>query len=314
MTVDVEEIFHTEAAREVITRADWSEMPRRVEAGMDTLLSLFDDFAIRATLFVLGDIADHHPGLIRRWSSAGHEIACHGQYHDRLHTLDAASFRRDLAHAKHTLEDLTGQAVTGYRAPTWSVTHRTDWAVDVLRETGFVYDASIFPVRHPQYGEPDMPTEPYWLSSPAGPLLEIPPLVAQWFGRNIPAAGGGYFRQMPLSIMQRALSQARRQHRPAVLYFHPWEFDPQSLILPLGPIARWRTYRGLSASRRRLETLLLRESGADVPWCTIQDALPALRRIANNRPIQRLGDVPPLGKIEPQPKSAPAPIPSRRAA
>jgi len=225
---------------------------------MDRLLALFDQTQIKATFFFLGSIARAHPGLVRRCAGLGHEIASHGSMHDRLDRLDPGSMRQDVRDSKRLLEDQAGTRVLGYRAPTWSVTRATSWAVDVLAEAGYTYDASVFPVRHPSYGVPDAPTGPYYLQASSGDhqLLEVPPLTWRVAGRHLAAAGGGYFRLLPLSLMKRGLRQAEAENRPAVLYFHPWEFDPDMPRMPLNAAGRLRTYTGLKHATRRLEHMI----------------------------------------------------------
>ncbi len=258
LTVDVEEYFQIEAARAAVPPAAWSQWPSRVEAQMQALLERLARHRCRATLFFLGHVAQDHPALVRRCHDAGHEIACHGFCHDRLDRMDAATLKADVTAAKALLEDLTGAPVLGYRAPSWSLTRRTRWAIDVLLEAGFVYDSSIFPVRHPAYGIADAPTRPYVLAADrAGRcLLELPPLTWRVAGHNVPVAGGAYFRALPLAAMRAGLAQAGRERRPAVLYFHPWEFDPDLPALPLGRLGRWRTYTGLGRTLPRLDRLL----------------------------------------------------------
>jgi polysaccharide deacetylase family protein (PEP-CTERM system associated) len=272
LSFDVEEYFHIEAAHGRIRRDQWDRLPSRVEASVETLLGLLARHRRPATFFVLGDVARRCPRLGPRIAAAGHEIASHGSMHDRLHRLDPRTFRQDLLDSRRRLEDQTGRAVIGYRAPTWSVTRATGWAIDVLAAAGFGYDASIFPVRHPWYGVPDGPRGPYLVQhAPDGPLLrEMPPLTWRAAGRNWPAAGGGYFRLLPLWLMQRGLAQAARDGRPAILYFHPWEFDPDLPEMPLSLTDRIRTYTGLRRSLGRLERIIAQEAD----WRTIADALP----------------------------------------
>ena len=289
LTIDVEEYFHTEAARAsgAIDRGRW---PARVEAAMDRLLGVFEARGVKATLFFLADVAKQSPGLVRRCAEAGHEIASHGSGHDRLHRLTPVSFGRTLEESRRRLEDLTGRAVLGYRAPTWSVTRRTAWAVDVLAESGFAYDASVFPVHHPQYGVADAPLSPYLLrGSPGRPtLLEVPPLVYEVGGRRVACAGGGWFRLLPTALMRRGLDQAERQGRPAVLYFHPWEFDPETPRMPMGWVGHVRTYTGLSRSLDRLDPIL-RDYG---PWTSLAAWLPAFEGAARERGGFTLVDTP----------------------
>lgn len=225
---------------------------------MDLLLELFDRTGCRATFFFLGSVAKQHPGLARRCVELGHEVGSHGSMHDRLHRLTPQTMLRDVTDSKQLLEDQTGRAVLGYRAPTWSLTRQTSWAVDVLAEAGLKYDASVFPVRHPMYGVPDAPDRPYFVQGNTGGarLLELPPLTWRVAGRNLAVAGGGYFRLLPLSLMLRGLKQAAAEKRPAILYFHPWEFDPGMPKMPLSAAGRLRTYTGLKTAARKLEHVI----------------------------------------------------------
>lgn len=281
LTFDVEEYFHVEAAYDAVGPGRWHAWPRRVEASVDRLLELCDRRGCRATFFILGDVARACPHIARRCAEAGHEVASHGSMHDRLHRLGPDALRRDVAASKALLEDQAGAAVLGYRAPTFSVTRETAWAADVLLEAGFAYDASVFPVRHPQYGVPDAPAWPHRLRSTrfSGELLELPPLVWRVSGRNLAAAGGGYFRLLPLGLMTRALRQAAAEGRPAILYFHPWEFDPGIPRMPLGLASRLRTYTGLGRAMAKLERVLERFG----PFSSIAAALPRLRGMAADR-------------------------------
>ena len=293
LTVDVEDYYHIEAARGVIDRSAWNQMPSRVEQNTDKLIELLARHRVLATFFFLGDVAKRHPSLAPRVCEAGHEIATHGTHHDRLHRLTPGQFRNDLRESKNMLEDQTGQPVIGYRAPTFSLVDQTAWAIDVLVEAGIQYDASIFPVKHHRYGIPHAPDSPFFVRHGAmgSPLLEIPPLTwsPSWWpekGRKLPVAGGGYFRLLPLWFMKRGLDQAARQNRPAVLYFHPWEFDPDTPRMPLSRLGRWRTYTGLGRSTRRLERIV------QLPgrWSTVRAALDEMRSIAASRPTFSMED------------------------
>ncbi len=283
LTFDVEEYFHIEAARTCIARTDRHRWPACVDYNVGRLLDLLAAFNIRATWFILGDVARRHPRLASRIASAGHEIACHGDQHDRLDRLTSRTLRQDLLAARHRLEDQVGVAVLGYRAPCFSLTRRTAWAVDVIREAGFLYDASIFPVRHPIYGVPDAPTTPFWLTTSAEPgarLLELPPLTLRALGRNWPVAGGAYFRILPPTFTHLGLAQAQRDHRLAILYFHPWEFDPATPAMPLSRLNRLRTYTGLRRTTARLRHLLEMYP----TWYRLTDCLPTFRDMANRSP------------------------------
>lgn len=282
VSIDVEEYVHVEVARGVVDFNQWDDWPSRVERNVDLLLTLFDACGLRGTFFILGHVAQRHESMVKRIAQAGHEIASHGSNHQRLHQLNTETFRADVLACKKLLEDQTGQHVRGYRAPTFSVVRQTAWAIDVLVELGFEYDASIFPIRHPWYGVPTTPMSPFMVRNGSGPaLLEVPPLVYRLGSWNLPAAGGGYFRLLPLVLMQWALAQACRQGRPAILYFHPWEFDPQMPRMPLSVTGRIRTYTGLRRAQSRLECIMRRSSR----WSPIGDVLGELRVLADMHPV-----------------------------
>jgi polysaccharide deacetylase family protein (PEP-CTERM system associated) len=286
VSVDVEDYFHIEAAHGRIAREDWDRWPLRVERNVDLLLQLHADTQRRGTWFILGWVARKLPHLARRIADAGHEIASHGTMHDRLHRLTADTFRDDLLASKRLLEDQGGQAVVGYRAPTFSVVRQTAWAIDVLVNAGFHYDASIFPVRHHWYGVPEAPDRPFFVRGPGGgTILEAPPLTLRTRGRNVPVAGGGYFRLLPLWFMKRGLRQSADEGRPAVLYFHPWEFDPDFPRMPLSLTGRLRTYTGLKRASARLRTILKMEGR----WQTMGQSLEEWRQEARQRPVFALG-------------------------
>lgn len=214
---------------------------------------------IRATFFLVGQIARTDPGLVREIQRAGHEVACHGWDHRRVLDMGPEEFRRDLRQCRDALEQAVGAAVVGYRAPTFSVVRRTAWALDVMAEEGLLYDSSIYPVRHDRYGVPEAPRGPFVARGPGGgAMLELPPATLRVGGVNVPAGGGGYFRLFPPGVMEGAVAQALRRNRPAVamLYFHPWEFDPELPRLPLRGVGRFRTYVGIPRNRGRLESLL----------------------------------------------------------
>jgi polysaccharide deacetylase family protein (PEP-CTERM system associated) len=259
LSFDVEEHFRIEAAAGM-TVGPVQEACYRAGLGSSTrwLLERLERREIKATFFILGHLARDYPSLVLSIHRAGHEIASHGWGHQRIHSLSPETFREDVRRSKDALEDLTGQEVLGYRAPTFSIVRRTAWAIDVLAELGFLYDSSIYPVRHDRYGVPDAPRSPYLAGGPTREILEIPPLTWRLPGVNLPAAGGGYFRLFPPFVMERAIRQARctGSHPAAMLYFHPWEFDPGQPKLPLRRLNRFRTYVGIKTSRGRLVALL----------------------------------------------------------
>jgi polysaccharide deacetylase family protein (PEP-CTERM system associated) len=257
-TFDIEQHDRIEAAvGYACPDAMKTEYARRMEASTRWLLETLAEFNAKATFFVVGDIAVTRAKLVQDMAAAGHEVACHSWDHRRVHRFNPATFRHDLLQAKDALEQASGQAVVGYRAPTFSIVRSTAWAIDVLVEEGFRYDSSVFPVRHDRYGVHDAPRFPYLAGGYQKALLELPPATLAIGSFNLPAAGGGYFRLFPPGVMRAAIRQAERN--PAgipVLYFHPWEFDPDQQKLPLSRISRFRTYVGISRSRSRLRNLL----------------------------------------------------------
>jgi polysaccharide deacetylase family protein (PEP-CTERM system associated) len=261
LSFDVEEHHRIEAAAGLTCPPGLcAEYGRRMESCTRWILEELAALDLRATFFVVGTIAKTHPGLVRDLHALGHEVASHGWAHRRIHRLTPHEFREDLRRARDALEDVTGAAVVGYRAPTFSVTRETAWAIDLLAEAGLRYDSSIYPVRHDRYGVPDAPRVPFLARGPERAILELPPATLAFCGANLPVGGGGYFRLLPLWLMELALAQVNRAFSPAVtmLYFHPWEFDPDQPRLPLGALSRFRTYVGTRTSRERLRTLLRR--------------------------------------------------------
>ena len=257
LTIDVEDYFHVSAFDDVVDRSSWDGRERRVVVNTDRLLALLDRAQVRATFFVLGWVADREPALVRRIAAAGHEVACHSYAHRLVYDLTPDAFRDDLRRAKACIEEASGLPVIGYRAPSYSITARSLWALDALVEEGFRYDASIFPVHHDRYGIPDAPRHAHQLERAAGSFLEIPPATLQRAGLNLPVAGGGYFRLLPYSWTRYGLgSLNRREGVPGVFYLHPWEIDPDQPRLPVPWLTRVRHYRNLHRTEPRLGRLL----------------------------------------------------------
>lgn len=259
LSFDVEEHDRIEAAAGMSIPMDLRrQYSRRVGPPTQWLLDVLDRAETRATFFVVGQLVQHHAGLVRAIARAGHEVASHGWDHRRVHHFSPNSFRADIRRSRQALEQVTGRPVLGYRAPTFSIVRQTAWAVDVLAEEGIVYDSSIYPVRHDRYGVPRAPRGPFLVRGTREALLELPPATLRVCGINTPMGGGGYFRLFPPVFTRWAIRQMRRQPRPAVahLYFHPWEFDPDQPRLPLGRLSRFRTYVGVRHTRGRLCNLL----------------------------------------------------------
>ena len=257
MTIDVEDYFHVSAFDGVVPRSDWATLECRVERNTDRLLAIFDEAGVKATFFVLGWVAERYPELISRIAAAGHELASHGYAHRLVYDLTPAMFRDDIRRSKEVLEGATGTAVQGYRAPSYSITPRSLWALDILIEEGFTYDASIFPIHHDRYGIPVSARYPYRLHRGPGELIEVPGSTVQWGPVNMPIAGGGYFRIFPFAWTAWGIRRINRaERRAAIFYLHPWEIDPDQPRLPCGLLTRFRHYRNLDITERRLRRLL----------------------------------------------------------
>jgi polysaccharide deacetylase family protein (PEP-CTERM system associated) len=260
LTVDVEEYFQVEAFAGTVSRASWDSFPSRVAVGTLRALDLFDRHGARATFFFVGWVAERHPDLVREVARRGHEVACHSYWHRPVYSLTPEEFRADTRRARAVVEQAAGAAVLGYRAPTWSITRESVWALEVLAEEGFLYDSSIYPIRHDLYGLPGAQRFAYEHRLDRGrTLLEYPPATVRVAGLTLPAAGGGWLRVLPEAYTRWAFSRISRQERqPVVVYLHPWELDPEQPRLPGGLRSRFRHYTNLPRMAGRLETLLAR--------------------------------------------------------
>lgn len=255
LSVDVEDWFQVGAFEKTIAREDWDRLDRRVEANTDRVLALFEAARVKATFFTLGWVAKRHPALIRRIAEAGHEIASHGWDHVRVFTMDAARFRDDLARTRAVLEDASGSAVIGYRAPSFSIDQRTPWAHPVLAEAGYRYSSSIAPIAHDHYGWAEAPRGPFRPVTDAD-LIELPITIARVAGREV-TAGGGFFRLLPNAITDRAVRAANAAERAAIFYFHPWEIDPGQPRVRNAPLrSRLRHYARLGTMEGKLDRLI----------------------------------------------------------
>jgi polysaccharide deacetylase family protein (PEP-CTERM system associated) len=257
MTIDVEDYFHVSVFDGIVPRHQWDRLESRVCANTERLLEILEESRVRATFFVLGWVAERHPGLVRRIAGAGHEIASHGYGHRLVYDMTRDSFREDVRRSKAVLESATGAAVLGYRAPSYSITPRSLWAVDVLIEEGFGYDASIFPIHHDRYGIPVSPRHSYVLKRDRGSIVEMPGSTVRWGLVNFPVAGGGYFRILPYGWTRWGISRLNeREQKPAIFYLHPWEVDPDQPRLKTSGLGRFRHYRNLDKTADRLRVLL----------------------------------------------------------
>jgi polysaccharide deacetylase family protein (PEP-CTERM system associated) len=257
MTVDVEDYFHVSVFERTVARATWESLESRGVTNTERLLDLFDEHAVRGTFFVLGWVAERHPALVRTIAGRGHELASHGYAHRLVYDQTPEIFRDDVRKAKAIIEDASGRRVNGYRAPSFSVTKQSLWALDVLLEEGYRYDASIFPVRHDRYGIPDAHRWPHAMTRAGGSLFEVPGSTVRLGGHNLPVAGGGYFRILPYAWTRWGIRRVNRvEGQPAVFYLHPWEIDPRQPRLPASVLGRFRHYRNLHRTEARLRSLM----------------------------------------------------------
>lgn len=270
LTVDVEDYFQVEAFFRLVDRASWDRRECRVERNVDRLLALFAGAGVKATFFTLGWVAERYPALVRRIVEEGHELASHGLAHHRADTQSPAEFLADVASARAVLEQTGGAPVRGYRAASFSITRHNLWSFDVLREAGYRYSSSVYPVHHDLYGIPEAPRFPFYPTA-ARDFVEIPVTTARRFGVNVPCGGGGYFRLLPYWLSRLNLGRvARVEQRPCVFYFHPWEIDPGQPRIPGAPFkTRVRHYTNLAATEGRLARLL-----RDFSWGRMDQVFP----------------------------------------
>ena len=257
LSVDVEDWFQVGAFEDVIDKGAWSSLKDRVERNVDLILQMFADANVQATFFTLGWVAERHPVLMRRIAEEGHELASHGWDHARVFRMKADEFAQDLARAKKTIEDCSGVEITGYRAPSFSIDQRTPWAYEALVEQGFAYSSSVAPIAHDHYGWRDAPRFAF-KPLPFSDLVEIPVTTATFAGRRLAAGGGGFFRVLPYGFSRWAIRQVnRREGRPAVFYFHPWEIDPGQPRVADAPVkSRLRHYTNLDVMADKLRQLV----------------------------------------------------------
>ena len=260
LTIDVEDYFQVSAFAPYIQRSAWESMPCRVEQNIDRILALLSDTNVKATFFTLGWIAERYPELVRRVAQSGHELASHGFSHQRATDQGRDEFLADIRLAKAILEDISGHAVNGYRAPSFSVGPSNPWASECIGEAGYRYSSSVYPIRHDHYGVPDAPRFAH--ESSAG-VLELPVATVRMFRANWPAGGGGYFRLLPYTISRWSIRHINNvDGKPAMFYFHPWELDPdQPRVQGPGAKSRFRHYLNLKHTEPRMRRLL-----ADFCW------------------------------------------------
>ncbi|NMC21283.1 MAG: DUF3473 domain-containing protein [Thermogutta sp.] len=273
-SVDVEEYFQVSGFEKVLARSDWDAVPSRLAGCLSRILELLAIHGVQATFFILGWIAERRPRLVAEIAAAGHEIACHGYDHRLIYHMTPREFQEDVRRAKTVIEDAAGTAVVSYRAPSFSVTRDSLWALEVLADLGFRNDAGIFPIRHDRYGIPDAEPGPHRIVTPSGTIREFPGTTVRWAGCNVPLGGGGYLRLFPWWLTRRLMRRVRSRHgRPCMVYVHPWEIDPdQPEVKGASWLARRRHRVGLRTTEGKLRRMLAGFSFTRLDRCL--DALP----------------------------------------
>ncbi len=257
LSFDVEEHFQVAAFWSPMRRRDWDNYESRVEANVHKIISLLSSRGIHATFFVLGWVAQKHPNLVKEIANEGHEIASHGFEHNMITSQAPSVFREDIRKSKHILEDIIGRPIHGYRAPSFTITSDTRWALPILVEEGFAYDSSIVPIQHDRYGMPGANPCCHVLETVSGSLWEVPPSTMKVGPIRVPVAGGGYFRLYPYSVLRMFLMRTSDEGHPLVMYLHPWELDPKQPRMQGSLLSRFRHYLNLSKTEARLEKLLI---------------------------------------------------------
>ena len=286
LTIDVEDYFQVEAFASRINYNEWDNYPCRIKQNTQKILDILDDYQIKATFFCLGWIAKRSPSLIKNIAQRGHEVASHGYAHQPVYKQSPDIFMQDIRKTKQILEDIIGQPVIGYRAPTYSITQKTLWALEILAEEGYKYDSSIFPIKHDLYGIPNAPRFPFNVHTlkranvftckrsnvltckrsnvqtckraNVQTFFEFPLTTLRILNINIPIAGGGYFRVFPYIFIKNALRHINlKEKQPFVFYLHPWELDPeQPRINHLPWRSRFRHYVNLRKTEGKFRKLL----------------------------------------------------------
>lgn len=301
LTIDVEDYFQVHAFSKVIHPSRWETFDCRFEKNIHLILNCLDKKKIKssgpdhesnlnekitATFFILGWLAERYPGIVKEIKIRGHEIASHGFNHQAIFLQTPKAFREDISKSKKILEDLTGCQVSGYRAPTYSITEKTLWALHIIAEEGYKYDSSVFPIRHDYYGIPLAPRFPFFwdlngqkpeiyknhntakVKSDTGLIAEFPISASRVLGYNFPCSGGGYFRIFPYTLIRNRLKAINKSKKPFMFYLHPWELDPGiPVVKNISLLSKFRTYINLSRTQYRFERLL-----SDFKFSSIQDA------------------------------------------
>ena len=258
LSVDVEEYYHGMEFEAALPGEQRGSLLSRVEGSVDQVLALLADHNARATFFTVGQVAEAHPEMVRRMDCVGHEVACHSYRHELVYRQSPEEFRADIRRAKAVLEDITGKAVIGYRAPNYSIQIGQQWAYEILLEEGFRYDSSVYPILHDRYGQADAPRFSYEIRRTGDrSLIEFPIGTVQIAGLNLPLGGGGYFRLFPEVLFRLGIRRVNRtDNQPVMFYFHPWELDPDQPRPPMPWYHRFRHYIGLKRQKGKLGRLL----------------------------------------------------------
>ena len=258
LSIDVEDYYHVENFKSLIKTSDWHNYESRVENNTYKLLTILDNVKCRATFFILGWVADRYKGLIKTIHKEGHEVASHGYLHDLIYKTKPGDFREDVRKSKGLLEEIISERVTGYRAPSYSITRQSLWAIDILAEEGFTYDSSIFPTMHDRYGIPGAERFPHKITCDSGNALdEFPPSTFNLFGMNIPVSGGGYFRFFPYNLTKMFFNSINtKEKKPVIFYLHPWELDPEQPRIKTNSTNTFRHYFNLKKTGDRFTKLL----------------------------------------------------------
>ena len=259
LTFDVEDYFQVSAFEGIIRYEDWDKLESRVVFNTEKILGILSGYKVKATFFILGWVAERFPEIVKEIDREGHEVASHGYGHKLIYNQTRAEFRNDLKKSVNILEEIIGKRVTGYRACSYSIVKETLWALDTLREEGLKYDSSIFPIIHDRYGMPDAPRFPHVVVEGGRgdkSLIEFPLSTVKLMGRNFPIAGGGYLRLFPYSLIKWGIRRINREGHPAIIYLHPWEFDPERPRQSVPLLTRFRHYVNLRKTEKKLRALL----------------------------------------------------------
>jgi polysaccharide deacetylase family protein (PEP-CTERM system associated) len=291
ITIDVEDWFHIMEVEGAPALSEWEQLPARVERNFLDLLQILEDANVKASCFTLGWVADRFPGVLREASQLGHEIASHGYGHQPIHLLSRAQFREDIRRAKGIIEDATGKAVNGYRAPGFSITRETSWALNEIAGAGYGYDSSIFPGRHGHGGVPDAPRHPHRIQTEHGELVEFPSTMVDTALGPLTFFGGGYLRLFPMPLIAIMARRVRNSGRGVMWYVHPREIDPTHPRVEMSAVRRFKSYVGLKRVRAKLTRILSAGN-----FATLEELVPAVRRNGEGYEVDGYPSVPPIAQ------------------